>query len=386
VSVDGGVPTLTKRPAVAPRAADPYDERMAMLKRQAAQLRAEDEASKRSILVDAQIGQHGGLKTTKTGEERAVDVSARLAGVLMQAINGRKAVMPAPKVVSISGAAPVQDEARPPGPWLFYPELGTTPGVTDAQRVYKNALRAMRRTLERAGLPAHFTLHSLRHTFGSGLISRGVSPAYVQQQMGHASIEQTVGTYGSWFPVRVPGAVDALAEATAPAATGHQMDTLGGLEAAQSPLSAYVSILVQVLVLVLLVHVLHGVLQEEDVGLARAVDLEGVLVVPLDDAADLLAVLEHDDHPRLVGHLLQVVEALRVRLLGRDGLAGARGRARGHLVLQLGQVGTDQLAVHLRRPPAGDRPPGPDGLPVVTCRMGSEEECGNANGRGVLSF
>jgi len=92
----------------------------------------------------------------------------------------------------------------------------------------------MRRALHKAGLPAHYTLHSLRHTFGSGLISLGVSPAYVQQQMGHASIEQTVGTYGSWFPVRVPGAVDALAEATTPVALGHQMDTWEILEAAEA--------------------------------------------------------------------------------------------------------------------------------------------------------
>lgn len=140
----------------------------------------------------------------------------------------------APKVVSISGAAPVPDEGRPLGPWLFYPELGASPSEKDVQRVYKNALRAMRRALERAGLASHYTLHSLRHTFGSGLISRGVSPAYVQQQMGHASIQQKVDTYGSWLPVRVPGAVDALSESTAPAGLGHQMDTLEGLEAAEA--------------------------------------------------------------------------------------------------------------------------------------------------------
>ena len=80
------------------------------------------------------------------------------------------------KVVPISGALEHQgDEAgRPAGPWLFYPELGLRPGEKDAQRVYKNALRAIRLALQKAGLPAHYTLHSLRHTFGSGLISRGV--------------------------------------------------------------------------------------------------------------------------------------------------------------------------------------------------------------------
>src|SRR6266545_4685818 len=155
----------------------------------------------RTLLVDRQIGQHGGLKATKTGEERSVDLSAHLAGAL--------------------------------GPWLFYPELGEKPTRKDAQRVYKNALRAMRRSLEAAGLPTHHGLHALRHTYGSGLVSRGVSPAYVQAQMGHASIQQTVDTYGSWFPPRVPGAVDALAAALA-GGRGHQMDTFEGLEAAKA--------------------------------------------------------------------------------------------------------------------------------------------------------
>jgi len=73
---------------------------------------------------------------------------------------------------------------------------------------------------------------------GSGLVSKvslpAISPAYVQQQMGHASIQQTLDTYGSWFPARVPGAVDALAEASSPGGRGHQMDTSGVPAAAQA--------------------------------------------------------------------------------------------------------------------------------------------------------
>ena len=82
-------------------------------------------------------------------------------------------------------------------------------------------------------------------------------------------------------------------------------------------------------------------------GAPRAVDLQGVAVVPLDGALDLLAVQEDDDHLRVRVHLLLVVEDLRVGLGGRnllapDGLAAADDAA-------------DELArlARRRRPPPG---------------------------------
>jgi integrase len=44
----------------------------------------------------------------------------------------------------------------------------------------------------------HFGPHYLRHTYASILLADGVSPVYVQEQLGHATIELTVSTYGSW--------------------------------------------------------------------------------------------------------------------------------------------------------------------------------------------
>jgi integrase len=99
----------------------------------------------------------------------------------------------------------------------------------DQARLYKAVRRAMTRVLKAAGLPGHFTPHSLRHSFGSLLIAAGESPAYVQQQMGHASIQMTVDVYGSWLPVRAAGAVDRLAAATSP--NGDRMVTSEGSEA-----------------------------------------------------------------------------------------------------------------------------------------------------------
>jgi len=65
--------------------------------------------------------------------------------------------------------------------------------------------KAFERVLKAAGLPGHFSCHSLRHTYASLLLADGVSPAYVQEQLGHASIELTVGTYRRWLRKRAPG-------------------------------------------------------------------------------------------------------------------------------------------------------------------------------------
>ena len=42
----------------------------------------------------------------------------------------------------------------------------------------------------------------------------GRSPAYVQRQLGHASIQLTVDTYGRWLPMGNQAAVDRLDEPT----------------------------------------------------------------------------------------------------------------------------------------------------------------------------
>jgi hypothetical protein len=75
----------------------------------------------------------------------------------------------------------------------------------DVDRVVQQPKRAMRRVLEKADLPRHFTMHSLRHSFCSLLVSSGVSPVYVQQQAGHADVGFTVRVYGSWFPATLTG-------------------------------------------------------------------------------------------------------------------------------------------------------------------------------------
>jgi integrase len=121
---------------------------------------------------------------------------------------------------------------KPLAPWVVLSWLSEKPGPKEQQRAEKRVRRSMERTLKLAGLPGHFTPHSLRHTFCSILISSGVSPVYVQQQAGHASVEITVSVYGSWFAVEAPGAMDRLAQGAPGASTGNIQAETGNIAAA----------------------------------------------------------------------------------------------------------------------------------------------------------
>ncbi len=53
-------------------------------------------------------------------------------------------------------------------------------------------------------------MHDLGHTFGSLLIQNGAPIVYVKDQMGHASIQVTVDTYGHLIPGANVSFVDRL--------------------------------------------------------------------------------------------------------------------------------------------------------------------------------
>ena len=69
--------------------------------------------------------------------------------------------------------------------------------------VWKPALTA-------AGLPSALGFHCLRHTYASGLIAEGLHPRVVMARLGHASIEETMNTYGHLFPDSLEQTTSAL--------------------------------------------------------------------------------------------------------------------------------------------------------------------------------
>ena len=50
----------------------------------------------------------------------------------------------------------------------------------------------MRQALVRSGIPKHAGVHTLRHSFATHLLMRGVNIREVQEYLGHKSVETTM--------------------------------------------------------------------------------------------------------------------------------------------------------------------------------------------------
>jgi integrase len=166
----------------------------------------------RELRVERALSTTRDIDTPKSGHGRTVDLGRSTCEMLRR----------------LHAAAAEEALARGARPeWVFPAANGPVPHVT-AEDAFKRALRAAR-------LPEHFSPHSLRHTYASLLLADGVSPAYVQEQLGHASIDLTVGTYGRWLRKKAPGAVDRLDEVVAERA---KVVAAGGIGDAQTGTTA----------------------------------------------------------------------------------------------------------------------------------------------------
>jgi integrase len=63
------------------------------------------------------------------------------------------------------------------------------------------------------GLPAGTRFHDLRHFYASALIAANLNPKVIQARLGHATVSETMDTYGHLFPAADElgrGALDAV--------------------------------------------------------------------------------------------------------------------------------------------------------------------------------
>jgi integrase len=94
-------------------------------------------------------------------------------------------------------------QRKPLPRWLFASRAGTPLNP-------RNVARALGRIALQAGLPRAVSPQDLRHTYATLLLEAGVSVHYVQRQLGHASVQLTVDTYGASARPTLPAGVVGL--------------------------------------------------------------------------------------------------------------------------------------------------------------------------------
>jgi integrase len=140
----------------------------------------------------------GRLTTPKNHNRRRVDMSKQLGEALELRLAGAKA-----DALKDGGTVPK---------WVFPNREGEPLDGDNIRR------RVFEKVLTKAKL-RHVRIHDLRHTFASQLIQNGEGLAYVRDQLGHASIQITVDTYGHLVPGSNRAAVDRLDSAPTIAST-----------------------------------------------------------------------------------------------------------------------------------------------------------------------
>jgi integrase len=84
-------------------------------------------------------------------------------------------------------------EGKVPQDFVFTSQSGRSWSQTEHRHLFKDAVRS-------AKLPDEFCFHGLRHTYASQLVQSGASLLAVSRQLGHATIDTVVRTYGHLAP------------------------------------------------------------------------------------------------------------------------------------------------------------------------------------------
>jgi integrase len=126
----------------------------------------------------------------KSGKVRRVDLSGQLVATFQHLKELREL------------EAMAKNVTLQPDAWVFLSPKGYRLDERNLETAWARCLKA-------AGI-RQIRFHDLRHTFASLLIEQGAHPKYIQEQMGHSSIQVTMDTYGHLFPNRNRGLVDRL--------------------------------------------------------------------------------------------------------------------------------------------------------------------------------
>jgi len=158
----------------------------------------------RTLRVERALADHGKrIDTPKGGIYRDVDLSNEAVRVLRAHLIRRR-----------------EETLR--RPWralptpLFCSTAGTYADPSGVRAAFRRVCVAAQLVAVRPGKDGtpntspRFTPHGLRHTYAALHLQHGTDVYYVSRQLGHASIELTVSTYGAWLQPHRRAAVDAL--------------------------------------------------------------------------------------------------------------------------------------------------------------------------------
>lgn len=167
-------------------------------------------AEERPFIWVRQSYRRGRFTAPKNGKSRKVDMSNQLKATLKEHLTKEK--KEAFRLTKEEKKA-LREKGMDEMPELVFHRDGKVIEQKYMQRIFKRMLR-------KAGL-RQVKLHILRHTFASLLLSKGESPVYVKEQLGHSSIQITVDLYGKYIQTKKEPGVNKLDNATIcnPAAT-----------------------------------------------------------------------------------------------------------------------------------------------------------------------
>ena len=179
----------------------------------------------------------GKISVPKNGEDRKVDMSSQLTGVLNELLSARRSKALQEELKKPAEERRNRDEVinEVVEDWLFQTPLIVRSELAKRRRPQaeprggtqldpSNLRKVFYRLLVDAKL-RRVRFHDLRHTFASLLLQNGESLTYVKEQMGHSSINVTVDIYGHLVPGGNRAAVDKLDDDVLQARSGNESAT-----------------------------------------------------------------------------------------------------------------------------------------------------------------
>ena len=125
----------------------------------------------------------GGLRIGESIRVRKEDVSFDRKTIFIKAGKGKKdryTVLSDKMIDQLRGYL----DSYQPDYWLFEGQNGGQYSSSSIQKVFRRAVKA-------SGVNPYSTVHTLRHSFATHLLERGMDLRYIQELLGHSSSETT---------------------------------------------------------------------------------------------------------------------------------------------------------------------------------------------------